>query len=439
MTLSDRLSSLPSTPGVYIYKNVNGEVIYVGKAVNLAKRVKQYFQRDDALGEKTKHLVSEIADIETIETISELDAILLEAKLIKTYQPKFNTIAKDDKSPLYITIRMNEPLPHVYLARKPKTEEQNYNESEILYFGPFQSGSVARHLFRSLRRIIPYCTQKQRNGKKCFYTHLGLCNPCPSYIAKLNDETLKKKLTQTYRKNIFLLRDILSGKSMTVLKEMEKEMESLAKQEKFEEAALIKTQIDALRYLGGKRYSPTLYMQSDTMIEQLFEKEEQALLRVLQPYYEGLTKLRRIECFDVSNTMGQHATASMVVMIQGKIDRSEYRKFKILRDGKPNDFAMMTEALQRRFRHPEWEFPDLLIVDGGKGQVSAARSVVPSTIPIIGLAKREEEIIVPSTDRWKTIRLPLSHEGLRLIMRLRDEAHRFAITYHKLLRSKHLI
>ncbi|MCX8009031.1 MAG: GIY-YIG nuclease family protein [Patescibacteria group bacterium] len=440
MSISERLSSLPTTAGVYIYKNSNGEIIYVGKAVNLARRIKQYFQRDDALGEKTSFLVAEIADIEIIETLSEFDALLLEAKLIKTYKPKYNTIAKDDKSPLYIAISIYEPLPRVYLARESnKTLKDDNESSDILYFGPFQSSKIARSIARSLRRVVPYCTQKQRNGKKCFYTHLGLCNPCPSYIAKLNNHEEQKRLMKLYRKNIFRLRDILSGKSTYVIQDMEKEMDELSRAERFEEAALVRNQLQALKSILIKRYDPLIYVQGDTMIEKIFEKEQEDLLRVLRPYYPTLTSLQRIECFDVSNTLGTNASASMVVMINGKIDNREYRRFKIKTEHAPNDTAMMKEALERRFRHPEWEFPDLLIVDGGKGQVSAAKEVVPSDIPIIGLAKREEEIIVPHQGTWNVIRLPFSNEGLKMLQRLRDEAHRFAISYHKLLRSKQFL
>jgi excinuclease ABC subunit C len=449
MVTKDSLSSLSSSPGVYIYKNSKGKVIYVGKAVNLSKRVKQYFQREDALGEKTPLLVSEISTIETIETESEFDAILLEAKLIKLYQPKFNVIAKDDKSPLYIAMTIKEELPRVYFARKPKkkneivTQKDNKNNalSSVLYFGPFQSARTARNLLRSLRYVVPYCTQKRRNGTKCFYTHLGLCNPCPSYIVKHHDKDAKKK----YRKNMFRLRDILSGKATSVIATMEKEMKELAKAEQFEEAASLRNQIQALKSILTKRYDPAVYVQSDSMVDEIFQREIQELSTVLKPYYPHIQGLSRIECFDISNTMGTHASASMVVATNGRIDKNEYRKFKIKRENTPNDVAMMAEALKRRFTHKEWKLPDLIVIDGGKSQVSVAKRTLSQMndqicpIPIIGLAKREEEIIVPLNEGWKILRLPFSNEGLKLLQRLRDEAHRFAITYHKLLRSKYLI
>ncbi len=445
-TPQEIIRTLPKSPGVYIYKNDKGEVIYIGKAVNLSKRVKQYFQREDAVGNKTPQLVAEIASIDTIQTEHEFDALLLEAKLIKQYQPKYNIVAKDDKSPLYIIMTIGEELPRIFFGRKPKSHLLNAEQATTLYFGPFQSAKAARNLLRSLRHVVPYCTQKRRTGNPCFYTHLGLCNPCPSLISKMNDMTQKNILVKQYRKNLFHLRDILSGKAVSVIQDMEKEMYKQAEKEQFEEAASIRNQINALRSLLSKRYDPTVYIQSDTMLEELFEKEQQELVNVLKQYYPNMHSVSRIECYDISNTMGTHATASMVVMVNGRIDKKEYRKFRIKTQKTPNDFAMMSEVISRRFNHPEWEYPDLLVIDGGKGQVNAVKTALENLtitnvdanelLPIIGLAKREEEIIVPTKNGWKVIRLPFSHNGLKLLQRLRDEAHRFAITYHKLLRKK---
>lgn len=435
------IADLPHSPGVYIYKNTNKEIIYIGKAVNLSKRVKQYFQREDAVGDKTPQLVSEIQSLDTIETSNEFDALLLEAKLIKEYQPKYNVIAKDDKSPLYVILTLGDELPRVLFGRKPKKQFSN-TMGENVYFGPFQSAKTARNLLRSLRRVVPYCTQKPRNGKKCFYTHLGLCSPCPSYISKLNDPVEKESLTKEYRKNIFRLRDIMSGKAVQIIHEMEIDMRLLSSEEKFEEAASMRNQIEALRSLLSKRYDPNVYIQSDTLLRELVDKEKSELISVLKRYYPQLKDVNRIECYDISNTMGTYATASMVVMTNGDIDTNEYRKFRMRTKEAPNDFAMMNEVIKRRFNHPEWEYPSLIVIDGGKGQVGAALEGLRSfdtteiqSIPVIGLAKKLEEIIVPMGEDWKTIRLPFSSSALKLLQRLRDEAHRFAITYHKLLRK----
>lgn len=423
------VKQLPEHSGVYIYRNSQNVIIYIGKAVNLKKRIRQYFQREDAVGEKTPLLVAEIATIETRETTTEFEALLLEAKLIKEYTPKYNVIAKDDKSPLYILIDFSQQLPVVALGRKSKIQNLN------LYFGPFQSSKVARNLMRSLRRVVPYCTQKIRNGRRCFYTHLGLCNPCPSYISKLQDDSIKSQLSKQYRAHIFRLRDILSGKAVSVIADMEKEMASLANNEQYEDAASVRNQLAALRSLLSKKYDPSVYTQSDTLLQELFDQEKKDLITTLRPYYPKLTHLQRIECYDISNTQGVYATASMVVLTDGRTDTDEYRKFRIKTIQGPNDFAMMQEVLTRRSKHPEWASADLIVVDGGKGQVSAALEIIAGSIPIIGLAKREEEIIVPYNGTWKVIRLPFSSGALKMLQRLRDEAHRFSKKYHTTLRD----
>jgi excinuclease ABC subunit C len=441
------LNTIPQSPGVYIYKDASQTIIYIGKAINLKKRVSQYFQRDDAVGEKTPKLVADIASIETIQTTNEFEALLLEAKLIKEHQPKYNVIAKDDKSPLYILLDFRDELPRIRFARKPKQLPKHTEQEDQLtvYFGPFQSAKTARNLLRSLRKVVPYCTQKLRTGKPCFYTHLGLCKPCPSYIKQIQDEAEKKRQTKIYRKQIFRLRDILSGKAVGVIHDLEKDMNQAADNEHYEEAASLRNQIEALRMMLSKTYDPHMYTQSDTLVDELFQKEQIELLSILQPYFPHLTKLERIECYDISNIQGTNATASMVVMTQGRIDKNEYKKFKIKRENTPNDFAMMAEVLHRRLDHTEWQFPDVFVIDGGKGQVSAVLEVIQThettkqhteRIAVIGLAKREEEIIIRTASGWKTIRLPYSSGGLKLLQRLRDEAHRFAVRYHTFLRQK---
>lgn len=418
--IAKTVAGLPHSPGIYIYRNKIGEIIYIGKAKDLNKRVHQYFQRDDAVGAKTLLLVSQIHSIETIETASELDALLLEAKLIHDNAPKYNVVLKDDKSPLYVLLTFSEPLPHVLTLRKSDLPK-HINTSDAL-FGPFQSAGVVRSLLRTLRHSVPYCTQKKRTGKPCFYWHIGLCNPCPS--AAGTDRTL-------YRKNIYRLRDILSGKSNTVLKEMEKDMKHAANQNNFEAAATIRNHIQNLYGMLSKRYDPTLYVSSDAAVEDIYANELSALGNVL-----GIPAPQRIECYDISNTGGKNATGSMVVLTGGRKDTSEYKHFRIRRGDTPNDFAMMTEVLTRRLGHPDWKKPDLIVIDGGKGQLSAVKQLVRD-IPVIGLAKRFEEIIIPRTDNtWKVLRLDLSSPALHVIERVRDEAHRFALSYHRLLRKK---
>jgi excinuclease ABC subunit C len=422
-TPKETLRKLPHAAGVYLYRGAGGTILYIGKAKDLKKRVSQYFRRDDAIGAKTKILVSQIASIETVQTASEFDALLLEAKLIHDYAPKYNVVLKDDKSPLYVVLTLSEELPHVFMLRRSDLPKKMHKDDAV--FGPFQSANMVRSLMRQLRHTVPYCTQKRRSGKPCFYAHIGLCNPCPSAYG--TDKTL-------YRLNIFRLKNILSGKSNTVLKDLEKDMNEAAKENRFEEAATLRNHIRNLRGMLSKRYDPMLYMSSDTGVEDIYLTELESLRHLLLPYIPDLRPLHRIECFDISNNGGVYATGSLVVLTDGRKDTSSYKRFRIRSKDVPNDVAMIAEVVTRRFSHTEWPTPDLLVIDGGNGQVAAA--IAATSIPVIGLAKRFEEIIIPQREKWKILRLDFTSPALHVLERIRDEAHRFAITYHRLLRKK---
>lgn len=418
-TPKETLTNLPHTPGVYLYRGATGSILYIGKAKDLKKRVSQYFQRDDAVGAKTKLLVSQIASIETVQTASEFDALLLEAKLIQDTAPKYNVILKDDKSPLYIVLTFSEPFPHVLTLRRSDLLKKIHSDDVL--FGPFQSATMVRSILRQLRHTIPYCTQKRRTGKPCFYSHIGLCNPCPSEIG--TDKRF-------YRRNIFRLKNILSGKSMIVLRDLEKDMKTAARRNRFEEAARLRNHIQNLHGMLSKKYDPMLYVSSDAAVKDIYSSELSDLGRIL-----GIPVLHRIECIDISHTGGAYATGSLVVLTDGKKDTSQYRRFRIHRKQAPNDVAMIAEVVTRRFSHPEWPRPDLLVIDGGKGQTRAA---MHAPVPVIGLSKRFEEIIIPQGEKWKIVRLNLTSPAIHVVERIRDEAHRFAITYHRLLRLRGL-
>lgn len=424
------LSGLKPTPGVYLFKNSKGIVIYVGKAVNLTRRVKQYFQ-DATLGTKSLILVSHIASVKTIETASEFDALLLEAKLIQHYKPKYNSVAKDDKSPLYICLTLSEHLPRVLYVRGRQLTFFTSRRGDCI-FGPFGSARIAKSIMRDIRRSVPYCTQKRRDGRLCFYSHLGLCAPCASYIAKLSAGVVKQRLLHEYRRNFTRLKDILSGHSPLVIKEMLDDMKNLAVQNLFEQAHIKKRQIEALYQLYFRHHDVSLYIHRQDALSSMGQNEQDELAKAL-----GIPIDRRIECIDISNTSGRNATGSLVVSEDGIVDPMQYRKFRIRTNppaGGPNDVAMMEEVLARRFAHPEWPYPDLIVVDGGKPQLGRARAVLSRMnikIPVIGLAKRREEIY---TDKGP-LRLPLTSPALHLLQRLRDEAHRFALSYHRKLRN----
>jgi len=430
-----KISTLPTTPGIYIYKDSTGNVIYVGKAVNLRRRVKQYFEKKESLSPKTKQLVDMIAHISITKTVTEFDALLLEATLIQKYQPKYNMIAKDDKSPIYIQIPIYEPMPRVTLARKPLDN----NNKKIFFAGPFQSTRVAKSILRSIRRCIPFCTQKIRNGKSCFYTHLGLCDPCPSAIEKYENQTDKKQERQRYRKNIFRIINILKGNILPIIKELTIEMETLSKTEQFEKAALIRDRIEHMKRLLQTHFDPELYMHDMVAIGETIEREAEDLHDILLTAYPTLPEIHKIECIDISNTAGSLPVGSLVVMIDGVIDRSQYRRFAINDSIGPNDTAMIREVVTRRLKHQEWPFPDLLLIDGGKGQVHAAQCALQQagvSIPVVGLAKRYESLVVPIDNKPTLIHMQNDRPAIRLLIRIRDESHRFAVTYHKLKRAK---
>ena len=407
--LKKETQKITTRPGVYLYSDKNGNIIYVGKAKNLRKRVKQYFTRNSASPDKTSLLVSQIVSIKTIPTDCELDALLLEATLIRKYLPKYNAIARDDKSPLYIAITFDELLPRILFMRKRELE----HHVRRAVFGPFQSAVVAHRLMQSVRKIIPYCTQKLRDGSPCFYTHIGLCNPCPSAIKT-------KKLASEYRSNCKKISLLLSGRARQLRNILERKMHDCARRTAYEEAGEYKKQLDVLNMLLTHSFDPGMF--TDTSGDRLTDLSARL----------GLPLLHRIECIDISTLAGNWSTGSLVVFTDGQPDTDEYRRFRIKTTGKPNDVGMMAEVIKRRFAHEEWPIPNLLVVDGGKGQVTSAKL---APVPVVGLAKRFEEIIVPEDHGFRVIRLSPASPALQLLQHIRDEAHRFAKRYHTMLRS----
>lgn len=409
---------MPTYSGVYLFLNKESDVIYVGKAKNLKKRVASYFSTKD-LEEKTRILVSLIYKIKYIEVVSEIEAYLLEENLIKKYTPKYNIKLIDGKQYPSLKITIKDEYPKVLLVRKVLSDD-------CLYLGPYTSASSLRTVLKILRRIFPYQNVLNHPNKLCLYYHLGLC-PCP-FVTK----------DKNYKKTINHIIDFLNGKTKKIVKELEKERDIFSKNEDFEKANQIQIKINSINLITSSVYKPFEYELNPNLRLDVVQRELDELKKILNDNGVGVSDLKRIECYDISNTSGQNATGSMVVFTDGEKNTSLYRRFKIKKNynGKPNDFAMMQEVLKRRLKHLDWPFPSLIIVDGGKGQVSSASKVLEEKmlkIPLIGLAKREETII---TSDLGEILLPGNSKPLHLIMRLRDEAHRFAITYHKKLRAK---
>lgn len=394
---------IPHKPGVYQFLNKQGHVLYVGKAIDLHSRVSSYFNK--GVSGKTAVLVENIADINTIIVESELEALILEANLIKKYLPPFNVILKDDKDFLYVGLTKEE-FPKVVTIRKqdlPKLKK---------YWGPFPSSTTVRNTLKMLRKIFPWCSGQGKRA--CFYYHLGLCaGPCANAINK-----------KDYQKIISRFAKFMDGKKRQLQAELSKEMLNLSQNQLFEQAAGVKKIIEGINYLTQTN-RVHLFLENPNFLDQ----EKKLALEQLQKDL-NLEKIpERIEGYDISNIGGKEAVGSMVVMTNGEIDKSQYRKFKIKISGRPNDVAMHQEMLQRRCKHPEWKFPDLIIVDGGRAQARA----VKLTIPIFGLAKRMEWLYPPEGE---IIKLPKKSLSLKLLQKLRDESHRFAVSYHRKLRDK---
>ncbi len=412
------LTELPQSSGVYLFKNYSGQIIYVGKAVNLKSRVSSYFQKNIQT-EKTRLLVSEIKSLEFIKVDSEIDALLLEAKLIKKYQPIFNSQLKDDKDYLYILITKEE-FPAVITGRKQDLRKAGD------YFGPFPSANAARTTLKTLRRIIPFRINCRPNsGRACLGFHIGLCpGVCAGNISK-----------KDYKKIIGRVKKFLNGDSSKLIKDLESEVKNYSANLEFEKASEIQHKINAIKHITKPVESVEKYLTGPDVLEAKYQKQLEDLTTKLD-----LKEIpNRIECYDISNISGSNSTGSMVVLINGQISKGDYRRFKIKTVTGINDPAMMKEVLTRRFNN-KWPLPDLVIVDGGKTQLSAGVSALTELnlqIPIVGLAKKLEEIYIPG--RLNTVSFSKNSPALFLVQRIRDEAHRFAITYHRYLRSKQFL
>jgi len=374
----------------------------------LRKRVKSYFRPESIVSLNALKLDYIIVD-------SEFEALLLEAELIRKFQPKYNRMLKDDRSPTYIKIS-NEKFPKVSVTRK-------YDG----IYGPYLNSQTVKSVLRYLRNIFPYRTCNNLPHKACLYYGLNLC---PGVCINQNEQNIKE-----YKRNINHLKNLLSAKKDKVIKNLEKEMYKESRLLNFEKAKIIRNRLTELNYLFQKRHFPREYMENNFLIKEIREKELEELSKII-----NVNSLERIEGYDISNISGSHATGSMVVFLNGDAESNLYRRFKIRLVIKPDDTGMMSEMLNRRLKHEEWEYPSLILVDGGKTQISAALKVLENCkvkIPVIGLAKRNEELIIPlQNQRYEILKLKSNSPGLNLIKRIRDESHRFAKKYHLYLRNK---
>jgi len=410
----EAINNLPKTPGVYCFLSKK-ETIYIGKAINIQSRVKNHFQQPSY---RDNLFIDKVDKIGYLETGSEIEALILEANLIKKHQPKFNVVWKDDKNYFYVAIEQNEKkIPYVFITHRPK------QISNSQYIGPFVEGTALKMTLRFLRRAFPYYTTKNHPKTKCTWCHLGLCpGPNPDL--------------REYRKNIKKLILVLKGKSSAVLNSLKKEMNNLSKENKFEEAARVRDRIHNLQQVMS--HAGVINGGQELVVNLTAVKNTTILNELL-----GLQKISRIECYDVSNIQGKSATGSMAVFVNGRPDKNQYRKFKIKIENTPNDIAMLKEILTRRLSHPEWEYPEVILIDGGIAQLNIAISVKnerPETsgIKVISIAKRNKDLYIEGKNGFVPLK-SLPQEIYNLVLQLDNEAHRFAITYHKKLRKNELL
>lgn len=393
LKLIEKIRKFPDEPGVYFMRGERRQILYIGKASSLKRRVLSYFQRPQE--DRIEKMLSQVSVIDTKRTESVIEALLLENELIKNHQPKYNVRLKDDKTYLGIYIT-KEDWPRVMPARL--TEKLPPGE----FYGPFPSSFQVKEALQIIRKIFPFrYSCKPLSGKACFEYHMGLCPGVCAGKVSIDD----------YNKTIKQIKLFLTGKKKKIISDIEKEMKISAKNLEFEKAAKLRDRIFALKHI-----------QDVALIQ-----EEDIKLNFEIPH--------RIEAYDISNISGAFAVGSMVTFTDGLIDKNEYRKFKIRSVSGSNDVAMLKEVLERRLNHKEWLYPNLIVIDGGKPQAFAARNLLfekKLDIPVIGIAKG------PRRDKNEIIADKKININTKLIIKIRDEAHRFAIQYYRLRHRKSL-
>lgn len=535
--IREALAVLPDKPGVYLMHDKDGKVIYVGKAVVLKNRVRSYFRNLASHTPKVRAMVAKIADIETIVTSSEVEALILECNLIKKYRPRYNIMLKDDKSYPYLKVTLNEEFPRLYVTRRQMRDGAKY-------YGPYADAGAMHATVKLLRSMFPLRTCRTMNAERpCLNYHIKRClAPCAGLVSKEEYGNMIKSVCM-----------VLDGRTAELERDLKRRMQEAADNYAFEEAARLRDQLQAVMRLNEQQkavtgqdsdmdiigfakdmtgiciqiffvrkgkllgrdnfflqddgeseqevitafvkqyYNDASYIPREIALPMLPDAEEQAVIEqwlaekaqrkaeLVRPQRgvkkdllhlandnavklleERLRKgqlslkndvqaaeelqqalglpdpLERMDCFDISHTQGSETVASMVVFRNGSISKKDYRRYKIVSaEGKPDDFKSMQEVVYRRYKDYE-DLPSLVVIDGGKGQLSSALEVIRGLglhdLPVIGLAKREEEIF--KEGQSESILLDRDSAALHLIQRIRDEAHRFAITYHRKLRGK---
>ena len=428
--LQAEYDALPDAPGVYIYRDGKGNELYVGKAKNIRKRVRQYFDEGRDQDVKTRDLVARIAKIEFVECGSEVEAFMLENRLIKDLQPPFNFYAKSDINFPLVEITWDEPYPRVRVTR-------DRSRPGSKFYGPFVSGGWLRTALRILQRVFKYRTckrgiiendPKNRRVRPCLEFHIGRCHaPCNN-----------RQSVEEYRASLRRMALFLSGRGKDVQTDLERDMKAASRERRYEEAAALRDTLLALRSLARKG------SLEDGLEPGVLHIDPQEGLQSLQTHLKLAQLPRRIEGYDIAHLQGAEAVGSLVSFFDGMPDKGHYRRFRIKTVEGGDDFASLSEVLTRRFTRlldEKRPLPDLVLIDGGVGQLHAAAKALAEldvSVPCLAsLAKKEETVF--TLLQPDGLRLPRRTPGLRLLQYVRDEAHRFAQHYHHILRRKRVL
>jgi excinuclease ABC subunit C len=424
--LKELVAKTPDTPGVYRFQ-AGKEDIYIGKASSIKRRLASYTKTTDS---RIQKMIATAEKLVHIETESDIEALILESQLIKQHLPQFNIMLRDDKQYFFVAFTQDE-YPRLYLTHQPQKSGAPITSHKFRrmpvkeYIGPFTDGAALKSTLKYLRNIFPYCTCSQKHHNFCLNYHIG---KCIGFCCLKGDQPAEQH--DRYMANIKAIRDILTGRRSSLVKELKKEMETAGKKHDFDAAIVLRNKLERLERVF---YNAQVIKNSEIL--KSYNSALPALLKSKKP-------IIRIEGYDISNIQGNHATGSMVTFIQGEADKNFYRKFNIKTVRGSNDTAMLREVIERRFNHPEWPFPDLILIDGGKGQVSSALSVLKDmgiSIPLVGLSKDDRhmghQLIIPGRKHP----LSLTKLGLtdkNLLLAVDAEAHRFAISYYRKLHRK---
>lgn len=415
--IREKLKKLPTEPGVYLFRDKSGKILYIGKATNLRSRTQSYFRGADSRGARIASMVSQMAEIDFILTDSVLEALILESNLIKKHQPKYNIQEKDDKSFSYFAITQ-EKFPRVEIVRESdlnlNLRSKSYDPKAV--YGPYTSKKQMEIALKIIRRIFPFHSHKQWTEKGCLDFQIGLC-PGP-YAGAITPEA--------YRKNIQGIKMILRGRKKSLITVLEKEMKTAAQKQEFERATELRNKIFALKHIRD------ISLITQEMKTDLMDTKNQ-------------TENIRIEAYDISNLSGKEAVGSMVVFTSDQPNKSQYRKFKIKTVAGVDDVGMLAEVLRRRFKN-DWPQPELVLLDGGQGPVNMAEKMLRQelglALVIAGVAKgptrKKTELYFPSGEEISSAVQKILADQ-KLIRQIMAEAHRFAIAYYRKLRRKNFI